>query len=106
MTEADREPVTVTLLSIERVRGAGKLAALAAVEITISGVVLTVAGFRVLDEGRAWRIEPPAFRDHMGRWQDAIGLPATVLQAIGELIRDELAAAVTPVQQARHMAFA
>lgn len=93
MTEADREPVTVTLLSVEWVRGAGKLAALAAVEITISGVVLTVAGWRVLDEGARWRIEPPAYRDHCGRWTDAVALPDAVTRAAAELIRDGLAAA-------------
>lgn len=90
---SDTIAVQATLADLERVRGRGRLVALAAVEIVIADLPILVSGFRVIDLGDRIAVEPPTFRDHCGKWRDAVALPGAVLTAAAELIRDALATA-------------
>ena len=60
-------PVSITVLSVTPMR-AGKLFAIAAVEIDIDGVPIEIHGIRALHvPPAATRIELPTFRDTAGR---------------------------------------
>ena len=91
---SQREPretvsVAVTVLRLDRV-AAGGLLALAAVEIDIAGVVLTLHGVRVIRTGpRSRGVAAPFCRVAKGRLAEAISLPADVTRAIGEVVLDE-----------------
>lgn len=64
---------------------AGRLFALAAVEIDIDGVPIEIHGIRAMHvPPAATRIELPSFRDANGRSQAAIMLPEEVRGPIGE----------------------
>jgi hypothetical protein len=75
--------VTFTVTDVERVQGAGRLAALAAVEIELDGVALTVRGVRVLRQRDRITTEPPRYRDpRTGQWLPALTLPEELGVAI------------------------
>jgi hypothetical protein len=75
--------VTFTVTDVERVEGAGRLAALAAIEIELDGVALTVQGVRVLRHNNRITTEPPRYRDpRTGRWLPALILPDELGAAI------------------------
>ena len=84
--------VRITVLSVAPAH-AGKLFALASVEVDIDGVQITIHGIRALHvaEPVGTRIELPQFRDTSGRWQTAITLPEEVRGPIGDVVLDELA---------------
>jgi hypothetical protein len=68
--------VTFTVTDVERIEGAGRLAALAAIEIELDGVALTVRGVRVLRQRGRITTEPPRYRDpRTGQWLPALILP-------------------------------
>lgn len=56
---ADTSTVTFTVIDLERVEGAGRLAALAAIEIVLDGVALTMQGLRVLRHDNRITTEAP-----------------------------------------------
>jgi len=67
--------VSITVLSVTPTR-AGKLLALASVELVIDGVPLTIHGIQALRvEPIGTKIELPKFRASTGEWQTAISLP-------------------------------
>ncbi len=75
--------VTFTVTDVERVEGAGRLAALAAIEIELDGVALTVRGVRVLRQRDRITTEAPRYRDpRTGQWLPALILPAELGHAI------------------------
>lgn len=81
--------VTFTVIQVERVQGAGRLVALATVELDVSGVVLTIHGMRVLRHGQRLTTETPRFRDPAsGTWLPALRIP----NELGEAIARELIA--------------
>src|SRR5205807_504905 len=71
---------------------AGKLFALAAVEVDIDGVQIAIHGIRALHiaDPVSTRIELPKFRGVNGEWQTAIILPEEVRGPIGDAVLDEL----------------
>jgi stage V sporulation protein G len=82
--------ISITVLSVTPAR-AGKLFALASVEVDIDGVQIAIHGIRVLrDAPVGTRIELPKFRDLNGRWQTAITLPEVVRGPIGDAVLNEL----------------
>jgi stage V sporulation protein G len=83
-------PVSITVLSVTPMR-AGKLFALAAVEIDIDGVLIEIRGIRAVHvPPAATRIELPSFRDARGRSQAAIILPEEVRGPIGDAVLGQL----------------
>jgi stage V sporulation protein G len=83
-------PVSITVLSVSPMR-AGKLFALAAVEIDVDGVLIEIHGIRAMHvPPAATRIELPTFRDAAGRSQAAIILPEEVRGPIGDAVLDRL----------------
>ena len=83
-------PVSIKVLSVTPMR-AGKLFAIAAVEIDIDGVLIEIRGIRALHvPPAATRIELPTFRDAAGRSQAAVILPEEVRGPIGDAVLDQL----------------
>jgi stage V sporulation protein G len=83
MTEAATTIVSFTVLGVEPVRGAGRLIALARVEIELDGVILIMQGVRVVRMGNGILTEPPKFRDpRTGDWLPALIVPAELGEAI------------------------
>ncbi|MGH6678365.1 MAG: hypothetical protein ACREDL_05385 [Bradyrhizobium sp.] len=85
---ADTAPVTVTLLSCERVAGCGRIRAFAAVAVNVGGIELEVRGIRIVDsrDGQQTSIAPPVHRDRTGRWVPSIALPPEVDRPLGQLV--------------------
>lgn len=82
--------VRITVLSVTPMR-AGKLFALASVEVDIDGVQIQIHGIRVLRVDPAGtRIELPKFRDAAGILRAAITLPDEIRGPIGDAVLDEL----------------
>lgn len=82
--------VSITVLSVTPIR-AGKLFALAAVEIDVDGVLIEIHGIRAMHvPPAATRIELPTFRDAAGRSQAAIILPEEVREPIGDAVLGRL----------------
>jgi hypothetical protein len=83
MTEAATTIVSFTVLEVLPVRGAGRLIALASVELELDGVVLIMQGVRVVRMGNGVLTEPPKFRDpRTGDWIPALIVPAELGEAI------------------------
>jgi hypothetical protein len=83
MDAAGTATVTFTVTDVERVEGAGRLAALAAIEIELDGIALTVQGVRVLRQKNRLTTEAPRYRDpRTGRWLPALILPEELGAAI------------------------
>jgi hypothetical protein len=86
---ADTVAVSVTVLHVERV-AAGRLLALAEVEVEISGVAFTLHGVRVIKTGpRSRGIAAPCYRVANGRLADAISLPPELTAAVAGAVLDE-----------------
>jgi stage V sporulation protein G len=83
--------IKITVLSVTPAR-AGKLFALASVEVDIDGIQIAIHGIRALQVADlvGTRIELPLFRDTNGRWQTAITLPEEVRGPIGDAVLDAL----------------
>ena len=83
--------VWITVLSVMPAR-AGKLFALASVEVDIDGVQIAIHGIRALHvaDPIGTRIELPQFRNLNGRWQTAITLPEEVRGPIGDAVLNAL----------------
>ena len=96
MPTADSETVAVTATVLRITRAtAGRLLALAEVEIEIAGVAFTLHGVRVIGTGpRSRRVAAPCYRVAGGRLADAISLPPELVRAIGNAVLDEYEALV------------
>ena len=97
MSDADHTTVTFTVTQLEPVRGAGRLAALAAVAIEVDGVALQLQGVRVIRQRDRVTTEAPKFRDpNTGQWTPALILPPELGQAIAHeihrMLRGQLSA--------------
>jgi hypothetical protein len=87
-TEAETAPVRVTVLQLELAHGAGRLLALATVEIDIDGIVIGLDGVRVVQLGaHRLGVEPPAWRAGAQSRPAAI-LPPELTSAIGSAVLD------------------
>ena len=83
-------PVSITVLSVTPMR-AGKLFAIASVEINIDGVLIEIHGIRAVHvPPAATRIELPVFRDANGSSRAAIILPEEVRGPIGDAVLSQL----------------
>jgi hypothetical protein len=86
--DASTSTVTFTVIEVERVAGAGRLIALAAIELELDGVALVVQGVRVVRQDRRIATEAPRFRDpRTGRWLPALILPDELGRAIACEVR-------------------
>ena len=82
--------VNVTVLSVTPAR-AGRLFALASVEIEIGGVVIELHGIRALRVGtEGTRIELPQYRDGAGLPRPVVTLPPEIYQPIGDAVLEAL----------------
>jgi stage V sporulation protein G len=82
--------VSITVLSVRPLR-AGKLFALASVEIDIDGIRIEVRGIRAMRAATgATRVELPTFRDAAGQSRAAIVLPDEVNGPIGDAVIEAL----------------
>jgi hypothetical protein len=80
--------VTFTVTDVERIEGAGRLAALAAIEIELDGIALTVQGVRVVRQSNRITTEAPHYRDpRTGQWRPALILPDELGAAIGREVQ-------------------
>ena len=81
--DASTSTVTVTVTDVERVEGAGRLIALAVIELELDGVALVVQGVRVVRQSNRIATEAPRFRDpRTGQWVPALILPDEFGRAI------------------------
>jgi stage V sporulation protein G len=89
--DAGSSLVRITVLSVTPAR-AGKLFALASVEVDTDGIQIAIHGIRALHvtDPAGTRIELPQFRDANGQWQTAISLPEEVRSPIGDAVLNEL----------------
>jgi len=82
--------VAITVLSVAPV-SAGRLFALAAVEITIDGIAIEIHGIRATRTPTgATRVELPTFRDATGQSRAAIVLPEEIYRPIGDAVLETL----------------
>jgi stage V sporulation protein G len=93
-TVADPAPalgtVGISVIDVQPVN-AGKLFALAAVEIDIDGIIIVVHGIQALrNEPAGTRIEYPKYRDASGVWRTAVTLPDEMKRPIGDAVLDVL----------------
>jgi stage V sporulation protein G len=88
--DAGSSRVSITVLSVTPAR-AGKLFALASVEVDIDGVQIAIHGIRALRvDNTGTRIELPRFRGLNGQWQTAITIPEEVRGPIGDAVLNAL----------------
>jgi stage V sporulation protein G len=83
--------VTFVVTGFERVSGAGRLVALAAVEIDLEGVVVVVQGVQVIRHRGRISTQAPRFRNpRTGVWMPAVILPEELGLAIAEELHQTL----------------
>lgn len=88
MDAAATTTVTFTVTEMERVQGAGRLSALAAIELELDGIGLTVQGVRVIRRNGRVIIEAPHYRNpRTGQWLPALILPDELGVAIAREIQ-------------------
>lgn len=76
--------VTFGVTGIEMMRGAGKLIALANVEVDVAGVVMALQGVQVIREpSGGLTCRAPQFRSGDGVWRSAVVLPDVLRDALG-----------------------
>lgn len=85
-TDGATTSVEVTVLSMNPVN-AGRILALADVELLVDGVVIVLYGVQVRGDGRHSSIHLPTTRDHRGEWKASVGLPEPVRQAMADVVQ-------------------
>jgi stage V sporulation protein G len=87
MSTASTATVTFVVTGLQRVVGAGRLVALASVEIDLEGVVVLVQGVQVIRKRGRISSQAPRFRNpQTGAWMPAVILP----DELGAAIEQEL----------------
>ena len=87
---AETGSVAITVLSVTPIN-AGRLFALASVEINIEGILVEIHGIRAMRVASgATRVELPTFRDTTGLSRAAIVLPEEVYRPIGDAVLEVL----------------
>lgn len=81
----DTTTVKITVIDVQRIT-AGKLFALATVEIDIDGIVLLVHGIQAVWTDEGTQIDPPRYRGPNGVWSAAVTLPHEVKKPIGKAV--------------------
>ena len=82
----DTASVTVTTVSIIHVKNAGKLRALADVEVVFDGIEMTIQGVQVRADGKSTEVSLPTYRAPDGSWRPAIILPDEIKAAISDTV--------------------
>jgi hypothetical protein len=83
--------VTFVVTGLERVSGAGRLVALATVEIDLEGVVVLVQGVQVIRHRGRIATQAPRYRNpRTGAWIPAVVLPHELGVAIAEELHQML----------------
>jgi len=90
---SDTVPCRVAVLGVAPIRGAGRLAALAEVEIEVAGVALLLRGVQVVEGPIGREVRAPQFRDTRGQWAPAIVLPPELHEAMHGAVLDAADAA-------------
>ena len=91
-SELDTTRVHVRVIAAEPIK-AGRLFALAVVELDVEGVVIRLQGVRVVERKGVLACESPQWRGPDGRWLPAVILPGEVAAAVSELVFAELRSA-------------
>ena len=87
--DSETVPVQVVVLAIERI-SAGKLVALAAVELLIAGVEIVLQGVRIERTGpHTFCVGSPTFKGPGGVSYPAAILPLELAQALADAVLDE-----------------
>jgi hypothetical protein len=86
--------VTLVVTGLQRIAGAGRLVALATVEIDLEGVVVLVQGMQVIRQRGRISTQAPCFRNpQTGVWMPAVNLPdelgAAIAQELHRMIMHE-----------------
>lgn len=88
---ADTASVSVTVVSIAATPGAGRLMALATVELVIEGVAIVLRGVRLVRCGSGEVVvELPTIRDHDGKPAPIVDLPPELARAVDLAVRREV----------------
>jgi stage V sporulation protein G len=82
----DTASVTVKAISITHVKNAGKLRALADVEVAFDGVEMIIQGVQVRADGKSTEVSLPTYRAPDGSWRAAIILPEEIKGAISDTV--------------------
>ena len=82
----DTASVTISTIHSTHLRNAGKLRALADVEVVFDGVVMVIQGVQVRADVKGSEVHLPKFRDSDGSWRAAIILPDEIKDAISETV--------------------
>ncbi|MGH6896908.1 MAG: hypothetical protein ACREJ5_10225 [Geminicoccaceae bacterium] len=91
MTTDSTATVTFVVTGLERISGAGRLVALATVEIDLDGVVVLVQGMQVIRRRGRIATQAPRFRNpRSGAWMPAVILPDELGAAIAEELHQML----------------
>jgi stage V sporulation protein G len=76
----------IAVLSVASVSGAGRLLALASVELDVDGVAIVLHGVQVRADGEKTEIALPHYRNSQGAWKPAVTLPTEVRGPMGEAV--------------------
>jgi hypothetical protein len=91
VSTASTATVTFVVTALERISGAGRLVALATVEIDLEGVVVLVQGVQVIRHRGRIATQAPRFRNpKTGAWIPAVILPDELGVAIAEELHQML----------------
>lgn len=88
---ADTALVRCTVLEVQPVN-AGRILALASVEVEIDGVVFVVEGVQVVrvpatrDQPERTGVDLPRYRNRQGAWRPTLKMPEEVRQPLGDAI--------------------
>ncbi|WP_231849078.1 hypothetical protein [Paramagnetospirillum magneticum] len=82
----DTTSVTVSAIHITHLMNAGKLRALADVEVVFDGVVMVIQGVQVRADGKSTKVSLPKYRASDGSWKAAIILPDEIKNAISDTV--------------------
>jgi len=82
----DTTTAVITVLNITPLANAGKLLALADVELVLDGVSLVIHGVQVRADGDGTKVALPRYRSPAGEWMAAISLPDEVREPMGDAV--------------------
>jgi len=82
----DTTTAVITVLKVSPVYNAGKLLALADVELVLDDVPLVIHGVQVRADGDGTAITLPKYRSPSGEWTTAITLPDEVRGPMGDMV--------------------
>ncbi|EME67523.1 hypothetical protein H261_23070 [Paramagnetospirillum caucaseum] len=82
----DTASVTISTIHITHLRNAGKLRALADVEVVFDGIEMTIQGVQVRADGKSTEVSLPKYRAPDGSWRAAIILPEEIKGAISDTV--------------------